>query len=451
MKQVLITSLAALAVSSGYSQAANQARKPNILIIYTDDQGSIDVNCYGSKDLVTLNMDKLAETGVKFTQFYAAAAVSSPSRAALLTGLSPLAAEMPGNGPAWHGFDGMPSKKITIAETLKENGYVTGHVGKWHLGYSDATMPNGQGFDYSFGFMGGCIDNYSHYFYWGGPNQHDLWENGKEIWREGQYFPEMITSKAVDFMEQNKDTTFFLYYAINNPHYPLQGTAKWREYYKDLKSPRNKYAACVSTIDDQIGVLLKKLDELHLRENTIIIFQSDQGHSTEDRAFGGGGNAGIYRGGKESFFEGGIRIPAMISWPGKIPQNVTRDQWCMNVDWFPTILDFCGINYSENAFEGKTMKRVILKNAKATHDTFCWYFLKNNWAVRKGDWKLLVGQHDPSKKAPMEKKDSIFLVNVTQNPEEMVNVADQYPDKVKELTKDYYDWYNKVMAENAKK
>ena len=114
------------------------------------------------------------ETGVKFTQFYAAAAVCSPSRASLLTGLSPLAAEMTGNGPALHGFDGMPTKKVTIAETMKENGYVTAHIGKWHLGYSEATMPNGQGFDYSFGFMSGCIDNYSHYFYWGGPNQHGL-------------------------------------------------------------------------------------------------------------------------------------------------------------------------------------------------------------------------------------------------------------------------------------
>ena len=275
----------------------------------------------------------------------------------------------------------------------------------------------------------------------------DLWENGKEIWKEGQYFPEMITNKAIDFLEQNKDTSFFMYYAINNPHYPLQGKAKWREYYKNLKSPRDKYAACISTIDNQIGILLKKLDELQLRENTMIIFQSDQGHSYEVRTFGGGGNAGIYRGGKESFFEGGIRMPAIISWPAKIPLNITRDQWCMNVDWFPTILDFCGINYQKNGFEGKSMKDVIMKNTPAFHDTFCWYFLKNNWAVRKGDWKLLVGQYDPSQKVPMEAKDSIFLVNVTKHPDELVNVAEQYPEKVKELTQVYHAWYNKVMKE----
>lgn len=441
MKRLILVHIAVLLFQFGVCQTP----QPNVIIIYTDDQGSIDLNCYGSNDLVTPNMDKLAETGVKFTQFYAAAAVCSPSRAALLTGLSPLAAEMTGNGPAWHGFDGMPTEKVTIAETLKENGYVTGHIGKWHIGYSDATMPNGQGFDYSFGFMGGCIDSYSHYFYWGGPNQHDLWENGKEVWREGEYFPDMITDKAVDFITQNKDTTFFMYYAINTPHYPLQGKAKWREYYKHLKSPRDKYAACISTMDDQVGVLLDKLDELGLRENTIIIFQSDQGHSYEVRGFGGGGNAGIYRGGKESFFEGGIRMPAIISWPAVIPQNVTRDQWCVNVDWFPTILDFCGIKYNKRGFEGKSIKAIIMNDAKASHTTFCWYFKEDNWAVRKGDWKLMIGQHDPSKKAPMTEKDKVFLVNVTENPEELVNVADLYPEKVQELTKVYEEWYDGVM------
>ena len=246
------------------AQSSKQDR-PNVIIIYTDDQGTIDVNSFGATDLYTPNMDKIAAEGVRFTQFYAAAPVCSPSRAALMTGKTPLAAGLPGNASSQMGNDGMPSEQVTIAEVLKENGYVTGHVGKWHLGYTESTMPLGQGFDYSFGHMGGCIDNYSHFFYWKGPNRHDLWENYEEVWMDGEYFQDLMAEKANEFIEQNKEKPFFLYYAINLPHYPLQGTSKWREHYKAMDSPRSKYAACVSTVDERVGMLLKKLEETGLR------------------------------------------------------------------------------------------------------------------------------------------------------------------------------------------
>ncbi|NQV23435.1 MAG: sulfatase-like hydrolase/transferase, partial [Rhodopirellula sp.] len=151
------------------TQGAN-ARQPNVVLIYTDDQGSVDVNCYGTKDLITPSLDDLASRGVRFTQFYAAAPVCSPSRAAMLTGRVPQRAGVPGNVSSDHGKAGMPTEQITIAEMMKKAGYATGHVGKWHLGYTPETMPNGQGFDSSFGHMGGCIDNWSHFFYWNGPN-----------------------------------------------------------------------------------------------------------------------------------------------------------------------------------------------------------------------------------------------------------------------------------------
>ena len=189
----------------------NTKRPPNIIIIYTDDQGTIDANCFGAKDLYTPNIDLLAKTGVKFTQFYAAAPVCSPSRAALLTGKTPLAAGLPGNAPSKKGLKGMPTEQVTIAEKLKENGYITAHIGKWHLGYTEETRPNGQGFDYSFGHMGGCIDNYSHFFYWAGPNRHDLWENEKEVWKDGEYFQDLISDKATSFIQENKDNPFFIY------------------------------------------------------------------------------------------------------------------------------------------------------------------------------------------------------------------------------------------------
>jgi arylsulfatase A len=156
------------------------AAKPNVIIIYTDDQGAIDLNCFGANDLVTPNMDKIVHSGVKFTQFYGAP-ISSPSRASLLTGKIPQRAGVPGNVSSLSLNAGMPSEQYTLAEMFKDAGYKTAHIGKWHLGHSIDKQPNAQGFDYSFGHLVGCIDNFSHYFYWEGPNRHDLYRNGNEV------------------------------------------------------------------------------------------------------------------------------------------------------------------------------------------------------------------------------------------------------------------------------
>ncbi len=185
------------------------------------------------------------------------------------------------------------------------------------------------------------------------------------------------------------------------------------------------------------------MEELNLRENTIVIFQSDHGHSMEERTFGGGGNSGIYRGAKFSFFEGGIRVPAIISWPEKIKQGEVRDQMCVNVDWLPTILDFSQINYQENEFEGKSLKQVITNNDSSPHDVFWWWDNENRWAVRKGDWKLLKNPIDPTQKTQVETVNSYFLINLESNPNELVNVAKEYPDKVEELVNEYNNWYEK--------
>ncbi|WP_299530121.1 sulfatase-like hydrolase/transferase [Ulvibacterium sp.] len=416
------------------------SEKPNVILILTDDQGWADVNCYGAKDLHTPNMDKLAREGVRFTQFYAAASVCSPSRASMLTGLNPHAAGLPGNASSTKGEEGMPSNRFTLAEMMKQAGYATGHVGKWHLGYTPETMPNGQGFDYSYGHMGGCIDNYSHFFYWHGPNRHDLWENGTEIWADGKYFPDLMATQAETFIDQHKKTPFFLYYAINLPHYPLQPDEKWRNYYNGLESPRKEYAAFVSTIDERIGKLLKKLEDLGLRENTIIIFQSDHGYSKEERTFGGGGSAGPFRGAKFSLFEGGIRVPAIISWKGHLPENTSRNQMALNIDWFPTIAELCGITAPVN-LEGRSLVPILKNNTRPSeHQTFIW---QNNgsWAVRKDNWKLIGDPWDSSDKAPLDpEKDKLFLANMAMDSTEMTNLATQYPEKVVELRAEYTNW-----------
>jgi arylsulfatase A len=422
------------------------AKRPNVILIYTDDQGTVDANCYGAKDLITPTIDGLAAKGVRFTQFYAAAPVCSPSRAAVLTGRVPQRAGVPGNVSSAKGNHGMPSEQVTIAEMMKAAGYSTGHVGKWHLGYTPKTMPNGQGFDTSFGHMGGCIDNYSHFFYWNGPNRHDLWLNGREVWEDGRYFPDLMVRHGRAFIEANQDRPFFLYWAINLPHYPLQGTDKWRKKYGHIKDPRRrKYAAFVSTMDESIGNLLAVLDEHDLRDDTIVIFQSDHGHSHEERTFGGGGSAGPYRGAKFSLFEGGIRVPAIISWPGTLPEGEVRDELCVACDWLPTIADLCDIAPPSRKLDGTSIVPVITSaSAKSPHETFHWQTSRNSWAVRDGDWKLLGNPRDTSNKAPLGPNDKLFLVNLAKDHTEMKNLAADNPDIVKRLQKSHDEWIREV-------
>ncbi|MEC8473144.1 MAG: sulfatase-like hydrolase/transferase, partial [Planctomycetota bacterium] len=263
-----------------YLTSEGSGQKPNVIVIYSDDQGSLDLNCYGSSDLHTPHLDRLAAKGVRFTQMYSPSAICSASRAGLMTGRFPARAGVPGNVSSAQGVPGMPSSEVTLAELMSSHGYATAHIGKWHLGYSPETMPNAQGFDYSFGHMGGCIDNYSHFFYWNGPNRHDLWRNGKEVFEDGEFFLDLMVQEARQFIHSSLEKPFFMYWAINAPHYPMQGTSKWRKRYKDLESPRRQYAEFVSTVDEKVGEVLSVLEDLSLEKDTLIIFQSDHGHST---------------------------------------------------------------------------------------------------------------------------------------------------------------------------
>tara|TARA_Y100001934_G_scaffold258682_1_gene329101 strand:- start:1307 stop:2656 length:1350 start_codon:yes stop_codon:yes gene_type:complete len=430
-----------------------EARKPNVVVIYTDDQGSIDVNAYGAKDLVTPAMDSLCRDGVRFTQFYAAAAVCSPSRAALLTGRVPVRAGVPGNVSSHPGGRGaLPADQVTMAEMFKAAGYATAHIGKWHLGFTPPTMPNGQGFDYSFGHMGGCIDNYSHFFYWVPPNRHDLYQNGKEVWRTGEYFPTLMVEEAAKFMEANREKPFFMYWAINLPHYPLQGTEKWRRRYAHIKDEkRHKYAAFMSTMDEAIGDLLEEIDSLGLRDDTIVVFQSDHGHSVEERTFSGGGNSGPYRGAKFSLFEGGIRVPAMIRWPGRIPAGEVRDQFAVSVDWLPTLAEYANVPLPKRKLDGKSLAKVIHSGrAQSPHTEFHWMSTGSNpqWAVREGDWKLIGNPRDPTRKSPLGKDDKLFLVNLSLDVGEQKNLRYTHPDELKRLKSIHDRWVKDLRGAN---
>ena len=427
-----------MVLAAGPCAVADDVERPNVIVIYTDDQGSLDLNCYGSKDLATPYLDALAERGIRFTKMYSPSAICSASRAGLLTGRFPARAGVPGNVSSTQGVAGMPASEVTMAELLKSVGYTTGHVGKWHLGYTPETMPNQQGFDYSFGHMGGCIDNFSHFFYWNGPNRHDLWRNGREVFHDGEFFLDLMVQEGRSFIENNKSQPFFLYWAINAPHYPMQGSSRWRQHYADLPSPRRQYAEFVSTVDEKIGQLLETLNRLGLREKTLIVVQSDHGHSTEERAFWGGGNAGHRRGAKGCLFEGGITVPAIVSWPGTLPAGQTREAMVTGCDWFPTIAAICGARLPDREYDGRNLLPLLRDPAAGSpHDHFFWLLgggRNPQWAVQRGPWKLLQNGRDLSDRRKSPQVDATFLVNLEADPSEQQNVADKHPQIVKELT-----------------
>ncbi len=426
-----------------------QKAGPNVILILSDDQGTLDLGSYGASDLSTPHLDSLAKQGIRFTQFYAAAPVCSPSRGAILTGRYPQRNGVVGNSQP------LNPDEITIAEMLKNAGYVTGQFGKWHIGhgrpdehYATGPGPNDEGFDESIGFLSGVVDYWSHFNYggaaWGDPpRRHDLHYNGTEIWRSGVHTGDLIVDESLDFIRSHSDQPFFVFAAFGSPHYPMQPYDKYMEMYEHLDMQRRQYAALVSTMDEQIGRLLDGIDKMGLRENTMIIFMSDHGHSTEARADFGGGYAGPFRGAKFSLFEGGIRVPALISWPGQIPEGEIRHQMGIGMDWLPTIAHYADVPLPNNQIDGKSLKPLIENRSLATpHDVMHWHRpgnQKDQWAVRQGDWKLVVNPSDTDRSSVSE-HEAIFLSNLKTDSTETINLALSEPSRVNRMTSTHQIW-----------
>ncbi|MDF1862331.1 MAG: sulfatase-like hydrolase/transferase [Verrucomicrobiales bacterium] len=407
--------LFALVISIGelsVVQVESRDGKPNVVILFTDDQGTLDANCYGSKDLITPNIDKLAATGVRFTQAYAHT-VCCPSRAALLTGRHPQRGGVhhwtQGDMNAAKGIN-MALEEVTLAEALREAGYRTALFGKWHLGAHRDFGPKKQGFDEFFGIRDGFIDNYNHFFLHQ-KGFHDLYEGTEEVFARGEYFPELMIQRSLKFIEENRESPFFLYVPFNIPHYPEQALAEHEALYSAMKDPaRKSYGAVVTTTDAYIGQVVDKLESLKLRENTIVIFMSDNGHSEEvtntiridghksgyprGHFYGasGGGYTGKWIGNKGKFLEGGIRVPAIVSFPAKLPGGEVREQIVTAMDWFPTVLDLCGIQQAEDAppLDGHSLLPIIdSAESESEYRGVLHFAWGNHWAVREGDWKLI--------------------------------------------------------------
>ncbi len=441
----------ATAVGCAHFKDGASSRKPNVIIFFTDDQGTLDANCYGSKDLYTPTMDNLAETGVRFTQAYAHT-VCCPARAMLMTGRHP----QRGKVNMWTQSNAkdnteqngrhMLLEEITIAEVLKGAGYKTGLFGKWHLGAGFGHGPMVQGFDEFIGMRGGMIHNYNHY-YMHGKGFHDLYEGEKEIFARDKYFPDIMTERAMQFIDKNKDNPFFMYVPFNIPHFPEIPDKKFDERYKDMKMPRQSYAKMISTTDDRMGMIMSRLEKHGLRENTIVIFMSDNGHSKENgkisvdnhtsglpkgtnyKANGGGGNTGKWIGQKGSFLEGGIRVPAIISYPAKLPKNAVRDQAITAMDWLPTIVDLCGVDLPKVKLDGKSLVPIIKSESAKTYNQIMHWQWGDRWAVREGEWKL-IGD---------------FLGNLNNAQPERKNYIKEKPEIAKRLLALHNEWLKEVQ------
>ena len=261
-------------------------RRPNFVIIMTDDQGYGDLSCMGNTDFLTPHIDELAQSGARFTNWYSNSPVCSPSRASLLTGRYPGNAGVRAILAGHRKATGLIPETPTIAAAVRRLGYHTAMVGKWHLGLQERSRPNQNGFDYFYGFMAGCIDYYSHIFYWsmadGQTNpSHDLWENDREFYDNGKYFTEMVTDKTVEKIRElgpSKDP-FLMYVAYNAPHYPMHAPRKYLDRFPHLPPDRRIMAAMLSAVDDGVGQITDELKRLGIFDNTVIFFQSDNGPS----------------------------------------------------------------------------------------------------------------------------------------------------------------------------
>ncbi len=429
---------------AGAALAAPQtARRPNIVVIYTDDQGIGDLGCYGAADVKTPNMDRLASMGARFTDWYSNAPVCSPSRASLLTGKYPQRTGVTKvlNSPAEFNEPGLRQGEVTLPAELKKLGYRTAIVGKWHLGSAAHSRPRVQGFDEFFGFYSGWTDGFSHRYYrQGGDGKqifHDLWQDEEETWADPENHSELFARKAREFLaRQSAGDPFFLYLAFGAPHYPMIAPRKYIERFPAaMDRDRRMHAAMLAMVDDGVGMVLDALRAKGLERGTIVFFQSDNGATRETaadhrgRPYRGGSNA-PFRGYKAGLFEGGIRMPALMCWPGRIPAGTVVSGVGAAMDIFPTMLGWAGaVDSHAGRIDGRDISAMITAGAPSPHQAVFWEY-GNQRAVRAGDWKLIV---NPPSYAGEKISDKVWLSNLREDPGERQNLAATRPEIVWDL------------------
>ncbi len=438
------------------SENIKENKNPNVIYILADDLGYGDLSLTGQDKFDTPNIDKLATEGMVFTQHYSGATVCAPSRSALLTGMHTGHTVVRGNKEVLpEGQHPIPTETYTMAEMLKEAGYKTSVYGKWGLGFpgseGDANM---QGFDEFYGYN---CQRVAHNYY-----PYHLWHNQEKIMLEGNegtgqeiYAPDLIHEKSLEFIEKNKDSTFFMFYATPLPHAELLLPEKYLEKYKGKLLPETKhegvdegptyknggygsqehphaaFAAMINHLDSQVGDIVNKLEELGIADNTIIVFTSDNGPHRE-----GGADPdyfdsnGIYQGYKRDLYEGGIHVPMIAKWPNKIKAGSSTDHVSAFWDVMPTLAEVVGKDLDESV-DGISFLSTLLGDTDQTkHEYLYWEFHEKGGriAIRKGKWKGI--KYNVLKKP----NQMIELYDLEKDPSEEHNLASQYPEIVEEIT-----------------
>lgn len=417
--------------------------KPNIIIFMADDMGYADAGFTGAKDIKTPNLDALASNGVIFTQGYANHPFCGPSRAALLSGRYPYRFGFETN-PAYDPANplmGIDPKEKLFPARLQEAGYVTGGVGKWHLGASQVHHPNNRGFDYFYGFLGGGHDYFTIDLtkeVWEGYKQ-GLIRNDQPAGFEG-YLTTALSRDAAQFVKNNKDNPFFLYVAYNAPHQPLQAPEEDIKRYSHIKDgQRRRYAAMVDVMDRGIGEVINELKNSGIYENTLIFFLSDNGGPQPNPKTGKGGNASSnepFRGGKGNMYEGGVHVPFIASWPNKIKAGITYDYPVNSLDIARTAVDLAGADAtSAQPMEGVNLIPYVLGEKKgAPHDAIFWRGGNGKiWSVVSGDKMKYVKDKDSGQKEPE-------LFDLPKDITESKDISGQNPKVAYKLKTEWEAW-----------
>ncbi|MGD9720202.1 MAG: sulfatase [Pirellulales bacterium] len=413
-----------LALAAGSEPAPapqSSARPPNVVIIFADDLGYGDLGCYGHPTIATPRLDQMAAAGLRFTQFYVAECVCTPSRAALLTGRLPIRNGMCSDVRRVlfaNSKGGLPHEEVTIAEVLKTRGYHTACVGKWHLGHLPQFLPKQQGFDSYFGI----------------PYSNDMRPTvllrGEQIVEDPAdqtTLTRRYTDEAVTFMREHKDGPFFLYLAHNFPHVPLFASPEFRG-----RSPRGLYGDVVSELDASVGRVLDTLVELAIDRETLVFFTSDNGPwlIKGDQ----GGSAGLLREGKGSTWEGGMREPAIAWWPGTIAGGGTTGELASSLDFLATIAALAGAQLpTDRTLDSLDLGPLLLGRGPSPRHEMFYYRGRQLMAVRSGPWKAhFMTQAGYGQKEP-ERHDPPLLFHLEHDPSEQRNVAAKHPDVVSQL------------------
>ena len=417
-----------------------KSKSPNFIIILADDLGYGDLGCYGHPSIRTPNLDRMAAEGMRFTDFYVAACVCTPSRAALLTGRLPIRSGMAGSEGhrvLYRVSDGgLPSEEITIAEALKSKGYATACIGKWHLGHNPKYLPTANGFDSYLGLLWsndmepngkipkpGSMSLNPDANWW----KMSLWRNDKVV--EQPTDPTQLTRKyteeAIRFIRENKKQPFFIYMPHTYPHVPLFASKDFKG-----KSPRGLYGDAVEELDWSVGQVLETLRKEKLDENTFVFFTSDNGPWLVKEL--AGGSAGLLNEGKGSTWEGGMRVPGIAWWPGKIKPTVSRELAC-SMDLFNTCLTLAGAEIpKDRPMDGVDMSPILFNNGSSGRDVMFYYRGADLYAIRKGQWKAHfhtgAGYAGFGTKVTPEPHDPPLLFNLANDPSERIDVAKEHPE-----------------------